>query len=118
MARVDPNDDGICRWVVLHYRYDPDRRERRNTVVAAFDNPGEFNADIEKRAAQMRAGKERGDVDAVEHISGQIHEPGYRRMQQNARLLRRAVQHGVVPAGIEHLDLPPNVAVARARFAK
>ena len=29
MARVDPGDDGITRFIVRHYRYDPERRERR-----------------------------------------------------------------------------------------
>ena len=115
MARVDPDDDSIRRWVVWHYRYDPDRRERRNVVVAAFDNPDEFHADIEKRAAHLRARKEHGDdVDPAEHIAGQMHEPGYRRMQRNAHLLRRSIEHGATPAGIEELDLPPNVAVTRA----
>ena len=61
MAKVDPDDDTIYRWVVQHYRYDPDRRERRHVVVAAFDNPNEFHTDIEERAAQLRARKERGD---------------------------------------------------------
>jgi hypothetical protein len=75
---VDPDDDSICRWVVWHYRYDPDRSERRNVVVAAFDNRHEFDADIEKRAARLRACKERGeDVDPAEHISGLMQEPGY-----------------------------------------
>lgn len=115
MARVDPDDDSICRWVVWHYRYDPDRNERRNVVVAAFDNAREFDADIEKRAAQLRARKKRGeDVDPAETVSGQMYEPGYRRLQRNAHLLRRAIEHGVVPARIAELDLPSNVALIRA----
>jgi hypothetical protein len=115
MPKVNPDDDSIRRWVVWHYRYDRDRSERRNVVVAAFDNRREFRADVEKRSAELRVRKERGeDVDPAERISGQMHEPGYRRMQRNARLLRRAVQHGVVPARTEDLDLPSNVAVIRA----
>src|SRR5271166_5524637 len=39
VGMVDPDDDSICRWVVSHFRYDPARNERRNVVVAAFDNP-------------------------------------------------------------------------------
>jgi hypothetical protein len=115
VATVDPDEDSIRRWVVWHYRYDPDRRERRNVVVAAFDNAREFQADIEKRAAQLRLRKERGeDVDPTERISGQMYEPGYRRLQRNAHLLRRAVEHGVVPARITELDLPSNVGLVRA----
>jgi hypothetical protein len=52
VARVDPDDDSIHRWVVWHYRYDSYRSERRNVVVAAFDNPGEFFADIAERSSQ------------------------------------------------------------------
>jgi hypothetical protein len=115
MARVDPDDDNIVRWVVWHYRYDPDRNERRNVVVAAFDNAGEFHTDIEARAVQLRARKERGDdVHPCEHISGQMYGPGYRRLQRNAHMLRRAVEHGVVPGRIDELDLPANVRSARA----
>jgi hypothetical protein len=115
MSMVDPDDDSICRWVVFHFRYDPARKERRNVVVAAFDNPEEFDADITKRAAQLRASQERGDADVAENITGQIHQPGYRHTRQNARMLRRAVQHGVFPTDIERLELPPNVAIAQAR---
>lgn len=115
MARVDPNDDDIRRWIVWHYRYDPDRNERRNVVVAAFDNPDEYHADIAERAEQLRARKERGeDVDPAEHISGLLQEPGYRRLQQNAHLLRRAMEHGVVPQRVADLDLPSNVGLIRS----
>ncbi|OSC38453.1 hypothetical protein [Mycobacterium decipiens] len=119
MARVDPDDDSIQRWVVYHYRYDPDRSERRNVAVAAFDDPHEFHAELETRSAQLRAREESAsDVDAAEHISGQIHQPGYRRLQQNARLLRRAIEHGVMPPHIEDLDLPLNVALSRAERSR
>jgi hypothetical protein len=37
MARVDPEDDTIWRFIACHYRYDPQRQERRHVVVAAFD---------------------------------------------------------------------------------
>jgi hypothetical protein len=115
VARVDPDDDSIYRWVVRHYRYDADRRERRHVVVAAFDNAEEFHADIEQRAAQLRAGKEcRDDVDSAEYISGITHQPGYRRLQRNAHLLKRAIEHGVPLAGVEDLDLPSKVRVIRA----
>jgi hypothetical protein len=50
MAQVDPADDSIKRFIVRHYRYDPERRERRHVVVAAFDNEPEY---------QVRAPRER-----------------------------------------------------------
>lgn len=34
VSEVDPKDDAIERWLVMELRYDPDRRERRNVVIA------------------------------------------------------------------------------------
>lgn len=53
MAAVDPDDDSIKRFIVLHYRYDADRRERRNVVVQAFDNEREFHAALTARRALL-----------------------------------------------------------------
>jgi hypothetical protein len=115
VARVDPDDDSIHRWVVWHYRYDSYRSERRNVVVAAFDNPGEFFADIAERSSQLRRRRERGeDVHPAEQISGAMYEPGYRRVQRNAHLLKRAIEHGVVPTRVAELELPANTATIRA----
>jgi hypothetical protein len=33
MARVDAEDDTLRRYIVRHYRYDPERHERRHVVV-------------------------------------------------------------------------------------
>jgi hypothetical protein len=114
VAEVDQDDDTVARWVVTHYRYDPDRRERRHVVVAAFDNPDEFHADIRARAEQLRARRESGeDVDRLERITGRTYAAGYRRQQRDAHLLKRAIEHGVAPV-VEDLDLPPNVSAVRA----
>jgi hypothetical protein len=116
VARVDPDDDSIHRWVVWHYRYDSYRSERRNVVVAAFDNPGEFFADIAERSSQLRRRRERGEgIHPAERISGAMYEPGYRRVQRHAHLLKRAIKHGVVPARVAELDLPANTATIRAQ---
>jgi hypothetical protein len=111
---VDPDDDTIARWVVAHYRYDPDRRERRHVVVAAFDNPDEFHADIHARAEQLDARRESGeDVDRLERITRRTYAAGYRRQQRDAHLLKRAIEHAVAPV-LDDLDLPPNVSAVRA----
>jgi hypothetical protein len=116
VARVDPEDDSICRFVVRHYRYDPDRHERRHVVVAAFDNKREFAACMEETAAEIRGRRERGEaVDPTEHVTGEVQAPGHRRRQQNARLIERAAEHGVRPANIEDLELPPGVALLGAQ---
>jgi hypothetical protein len=115
VAAVDPDDDSILRYVIRHYRYDPDRHERRHVVVAAFDSQSEFEAVVDAIAAALRARREAGeDVDPREYISGLVYEPGYRRLQQNARLIRRAIQHRVVPPNWQELELPPSVSVTQA----
>jgi hypothetical protein len=112
MAFVDPDDDDIERWVVWHFRYDPAHGQRRNVVVAAFDNIDEFHAEITERAAQLAVRKDSDDaVDRRERIGGHYYERGYRRRWRNARNLRR----GALPAElVDDLDLPSSVAVARA----
>jgi hypothetical protein len=115
VARVDPNDDSIHRFVVHHYRYDPDRHERRHVVVAAFDTAQEFEAYLTQADAALRERIARGErVDPAEHISGTDYEPGYRRKQANGRFLTRAIRHGVVPANLDDLELPSNVGIVRA----
>lgn len=112
---MDPDDDSIHRFVVRHYRYDPDRRERRHVIVAAFDNEREYQACMDQTEADIRARRERGEpVEPDEHVSGDELEPGYHRKQQNARLVERAMRHGVLPAELESLEMPSNVGLVRA----
>jgi hypothetical protein len=111
---VDPENDSITRFVVHHYRYDPDRHERRHVVVAAFDNRHEFETCLHETASELRARRERGEgVDPSEHVSGVVHESGYHRKQQNARLVQRTLEHGVPPASVEHVELPSSFALLR-----
>lgn len=114
MARVDPNDDEIERFVVRHYRYDPDRRERRHVVVAVFDNEPEFVACVENVRAEIDSRRARGEpVDPREHASGLVYEPGYLRRAANGHLVMRAIRHGATGPWIDELELPANISVAR-----
>ena len=108
MAAVDPDDDEIRRYVVHWYAYEPQRHERRHQVIAAVDNKREYRALLKDAETQLRRRRAAGEqIDACEHISGVIMEPGYRRLQQNARLLRRAVQHGAdIDELLGQLELP------------
>lgn len=111
MAQVDPDDDSIQRFIVRHYRYDPERRERRHVVVAAFDNEPEFQARMQEERAEIRRRQEDGEkVDRREHASGTISEPGDLRRAANEHLRWRAIRHGVSPAGLEGLELPSNTS--------
>jgi len=118
MAQVDPYDDEIERFVVHRYAYDPARRERRNMIVAAFDNSLEFEAAIHAAAANLRRRRGSGeDVDSREHVSGVVLRPGDHRQQQVGRIIKRAIKRGAtLDAGTwDRLadDLPPGMAVVR-----
>jgi hypothetical protein len=116
VAEVDPKDDTIRRFVVSHYRYDPSRRERRHVVVAAFDNEREFLARFEQIRAEIEQRRQRGEeVDAREHASGVVYEPGYLRRAANGHLLMRAIKRGVSASRLEELELPTNMAMATFR---
>lgn len=115
MPRVDPEDDSIERFIVCHYCYDAERRERRHVVVAAFDSEREYRACFEIVQADIRRRREAGEpVDTSEHVSGRIYEPGYLRRAANGHLVMRALRHGAAGAWIDELELPSNISVCRA----
>jgi hypothetical protein len=113
VARVDPDDDNLCRYIVHHYRYDPQRQERRHVVVAAFDRQREYNACFQAASAELERRKAVGEqIDPSEHISGTVHEAGYRRRAANGRMVTRALSHGVAPGPwLDQLEMPSNIAV-------
>jgi GNAT superfamily N-acetyltransferase len=116
MARVDADDDDLMRYVVRRFAYDPQRRERRHQIIATFDNEREWAAFFDRAAAQLRRDRAAGMItDPREHYTGVVLEPGYQRRQQNGRLIRRAIKRGAdIGALLADLDLPSNVAIARA----
>jgi hypothetical protein len=115
MVQVDPQDDSIQRFIVSHYRYDPERRERRHVVVAAFDNEPEFRACMQEVGAEIRRHRENGEnVDLGEHASGSIYEPGYLRRAANGRLVLRAIRRGISSPALRELELPSSMTAMTA----
>jgi hypothetical protein len=76
VAVVDPDDDSLNRYVLYHYRYDPDRNERRNIVVIAYDTEQEFLAEIERYSQLLKHRQRRGEAEPVEHVFGLLKPPG------------------------------------------
>lgn len=112
MAQVDPGDDTIQRYVVRHYRFDPERNERRHVVVAAYDNEHEFGEHVQRLTTDLVRQRAAGEVlDAQEHVSGVVLEPHHRELNQNGRLLRRAAEHGSVPRDLVRIPLPRHVSL-------
>jgi hypothetical protein len=112
VATVNFADDSIRRFVVRLYAFDPIRRERRHQVVAVVDRRREFENLMDQFSDDLTRRRAAGqDVDAREHYTGSVLEPGDLRRAANARYLKRAVAHGVWPVDAQELDLPASVAV-------
>ncbi len=106
------------------WRYTEDMAAVRNGMsdatrsLPAVDNgSGEYRALLKEVDTQMHGRRQAAgeEIDPCEHISGVVLEPGYRRLQQNGRLLRRLFN--TVPTSMKllgHLELPRNVGVIRA----
>jgi hypothetical protein len=114
VATVDPADDGIWRYVVRWYAYDPDRHERRHQAVAAFDNKREGDTFLHNAADELRRHRDGGDpVDPRERYSAVMLEPGHRRRHQDRRILMQAIRHGA-NIDLRRLELLPHVGVVQA----
>lgn len=83
--QVDWDDDEHDRWILWWHRFDPDRRERRNTVVAAFTEEVEFHRCFLDMSAELDRLKALGEAEDVERLSGVIHPAGYRAMMRAER---------------------------------
>ena len=112
MPQVDPEDDSIWRFVLHHYRFDPARNQRRNVVVAVYDNQAEFDVAIEKLAQFVRSEIAQGIRDPKESVGGTQLHPGHRAEHARGRLLGRAVSRGVDPRKLLGDEpLPSNVGL-------
>ena len=106
------DDDDRRRYVVRRYAFDPVRHERRHLVVAVVDNRREFERLIDRLSKELEKSRASGEeVDPREHISGHVMEAGHLARSANGHLLRRAVEHGVLPVRLEGLELPGNIAL-------
>jgi hypothetical protein len=86
VVEVDPTDDAIDRWIVTWYRFDPERHERRHTIVVAFDNTAEMEAEMARLNHQLRDRKRAGSSDDVEWISAVFQHAGYKEDMAAQRL--------------------------------
>jgi len=105
VPEVDPSDDSTWRWVLHHYRFDPERRQRRNVVAAAYDNETEFLAALSTYSQRIQAEIDAGARDDAEHVGGVVWPPGDHDAQARGRTVRQAFSHGVDPRRVP-LDGP------------
>lgn len=112
---MDPEDDDIRRFVVHHYRYDPERRERRHVLVGAFDDAAEARTCLDRVRAEIDRRRETDpDFDRHEYVSSRTLEPGERRRAASSRLLRRSIRHGVAPGDwSQDLELASSTGLLR-----
>lgn len=112
MAQVDPDDDSLDRYIVWHYAYDPARHERRNQVVAAFDDAREFEDYVDRAQADLRRRQATDGVDPKEHFGGVIKLRGREAQKQARREAMWRLMNGTA-TGQDIVDLGPSVTIAR-----
>lgn len=112
MPKVDPQEDSIRRWVVHHYRYDPQRRERRHVLVSAFDDEQEFDACMHALSGEVEERRRTRSGDQREHATGTVWEPGHLARAATGHTVRRAIEHGADPSRLlAEGELPDNMAL-------
>ncbi|MCP2032404.1 hypothetical protein L1277_002507 [Okibacterium sp. HSC-33S16] len=112
MASVDPTDDSLWRWVLYEYRFDPERNQKRNVVVAAFDNEDEFRRAFDDHLGRLHAELAAGTRSSFGSVTGRTMPPGHLAAQKRGHDVRRAIEHGVDPAPVlRHGPLPEGMAV-------
>lgn len=112
MPEVDPDDDSVWRWVLHHYHLDPQRKQRRNVILAAYDNADEFDAALAAFAQRIKAEIDAGTRDQRERAGGVVWHPGHHAEQARRRLVGEAVRHGVDPRPLlDDGPLPPGAFV-------
>ena len=112
MAEINRKDDTVWRWVIHRFQFDPSRRERRNVVVAAYDNEREFQTEFERHAQILRNDIAAGARSSRENLGGVVLEPGYLAASARGHNVRRAIEHGVSPGRLLPTGpLPQNMAV-------
>lgn len=69
---MDVEDDTIRRYVLWHHRYDPQRHERRNVVLGAFDDERELMSCLQRLQAEISRRRDARD--------GSTRDPGSTRV--------------------------------------
>jgi hypothetical protein len=70
MAAVSPEDDSRRRFVLHHFRFDPERRERRNVVVGAWDDEAEYTREEHRVREVVTRRRSAEGGDPLESLSG------------------------------------------------
>ena len=100
MSQVNPDDDTLHRYVVWHYKYDPEFRERRMTAIAAFDTFSEADKLFKKMHTELSTLKTSGQADPRERISLDTRYPGHHARAVEARLAMRKMKSGWTAQGL------------------
>ena len=100
MVAIDPLDDGLHRFIVWHYRYDEDRRERRLIPVIAFSTQEEALNEFANRSAEVLRLQALGLVDCKEYLSCGSRIPGSRLLAVNDRISVNKMRSGWVAQGL------------------
>lgn len=76
MAKVDPYDDSILRWIAYRNMFDPSRNEVRHVVLVAFSSEEEFHKFVEEERVTLEERKINGKAEEYEFIGGDLKYAG------------------------------------------
>jgi hypothetical protein len=74
---------------VYCYRFDPERRERRHCLVAAYEREREMLRRIDVEAARLEERRTKGTAHPSEHLTGSFKPAGHKQYEDERRLRER-----------------------------
>lgn len=93
MAKVDPYDDSVFRYVIMRHQFDPKTNHFRWFYESAYDSKREYGKRLQEAFDELASRRANGLAHDKEQLSGRRLESGYfanSKLRRNRRLLQGA----------------------------
>ena len=100
MSEVDPEDDTVHRYLVWHFKYDQNRRQRRMVVLGAFNTFPEAERLFLSKSNELVLLVASGQADPRERMSLDNRYPGHHARAVEGRLAMRKMKSGWIAQGL------------------
>ncbi len=107
MSELDPEDDTQDCFVVQHFRFDPQRSERRLQVVSAFTTKREALRDLRRRQRELAKLQESGIAEQREYLCSGPRRAGQKVRAAQTRIELRKMRSGWVTAKLNEDSTNP-----------
>jgi len=94
LGSIDPNDDTLHRFIVWHYHYVEEFRERKLEAICAYSTMAEAGRDYSARSADLLKRQVEGLTDGKEYFSCGYRRPGYKEHTEHQRLEIKKMRSG------------------------